>query len=253
MNIGRVENYLREKIKEKGCIHLVLLDPDKFYNKKLDKLCKVLEKTGIDAILVGGSTGVTEVITHSVIEEIKKYLPLPVIIFPSGLNSITSNADAIFYMSLLNSQTPYYLIEAQMLAAPIIKRYKLEAIPVAYLIIGEGEVVSYVGWARPLSPKHSSIVVSYAMAAEMIGFRMIYLEAGSGANSPIPENLVAKVRENTELKIIVGGGIRDAEIAKKIARAGADMIVTGTLVESFDDLDKLYEKLKSLNESISKI
>lgn len=250
MKIGRVERYLTEKIKEKKCLHLALLDPDKTYNAPLGNLCRILEKAGVDAILVGGSTGVTELITYNIIEEIKKNTSLPVIIFPSGLNSITKNADAIFFMSLLNSQNPYYLIDAQMLAAPIIKKYKLEAIPLAYLIIGGEGVVSYVSWVRPINPKHHDIVVAYAMAAEMLGFRMIYLEAGSGASSPVPESLVNKVRENTELKIIVGGGIRDAETAKKIANAGADMIVTGTLIEKFESYDSLYAQLKLLNESI---
>src|SRR5579875_1838085 len=122
MNIGKVENYLYNRIKERGCIHVILIDPDKFYKINFEKLCTAIEKAGTSAILVGGSTGITESIMMNTIAEIKKFSSLPVIIFPSGLSSIAKNADAIFYMSLLNSLNPYYLIDAQMLAAPIIKK-----------------------------------------------------------------------------------------------------------------------------------
>jgi len=251
MNIGKVENYLNNKIKEKGCIHVILIDPEKLYKIDFRKLCNVVEKAGTSAILVGGSTGITESIIANTIAEIKKYSTLPVIIFPSGLNSIAKNADAIFYMSLLNSLNPYYLIEAQMLAAPIIKKYGLEAIPMGYLILGEGEVVSYVGWARPIPYRHYNIAAAYALAAEMLGMRMIYLEAGSGSKTSVPPELIEHVRANVNIKIVVGGGIRDEETAAKIAKAGANIIVTGTIIENFTEYDKLYDKIKAINEKIT--
>lgn len=252
MKIGKIEGYLYDEIKEKGCIHLVLMDPEKTSVNSLKNICKILEKVGTTAILVGGSTGVTELALHNFIEEIKKHCSLPTIIFPSGVNSIAQNADAIFFMSLLNSQNPYYLIEAQMLAAPIIRKYGIEAIPVGYIIVGEGEVVGYVGWARPLPFKYSKLVLAYAMAAEMLGMRSIYLEAGSGASVAVPDYLVKMVKDNIDAKLIIGGGIKNPEIAKKLSKAGADMIVTGTLLEDIQDLDKLYERLKTINESIRK-
>jgi len=247
---GKIESYLEARINENGCIHAVLIDPEKFHKFNARKLIEIIERAGTSAILVGGSTGVTESLMFHTIEIIKEYCKLPVIIFPSGLNSITSNADAIFYMSLLNSQNPYYLIEAQMLAAPIIKRYKLEAIPVGYLIIGEGEAVSYVGWARPIPIKHHNIIAAYAMAAEMLGMRMVYLEAGSGSKTSIPPETVELVRRNVNIHLIVGGGIRDAETAGKLAKAGAEIVVTGSLIEEINDYDELYKILRKINENI---
>jgi len=215
-------------------------------------MVKIIEKAGSEAILIGGSTQVSEEILVECIDLIKSSCNLPVIIFPSNINTIAKNADAIFFMSLLNSSNPYYIIEAQMLAAPIIKKYNLETIPLAYLVIEEGGTVGYVGWARPLTSKQKEIILGYALAAEYLGMRFLYLEAGSGASQPIAPSLISYLREKITIPIIVGGGIKDYIKAKEIADAGANLIVTGTLLEEINNLDKIFQKLYLINENIKR-
>jgi phosphoglycerol geranylgeranyltransferase len=247
-----VLEYLVKLIEKEKCIHVVLLDPEKININKLREICQIIEKSGSKAILVGGSTGITESLMEKTISEIKQACSLPVIIFPNNLSAICKNADAIFFMSLLNSQNPYYLIEVQMQAAPIIKKYQLETIPVGYIIAGEGGAVSYIGWARPIPYKYSYIIAAYAMAAEMLGMKFIYIEGGSGVKRPIPSETIKVVRENINIPLIIGGGIKTPEDAKRAAQSGANIIVTGTLLEKnkFDN-ETLFKKLTLINEAIS--
>jgi geranylgeranylglyceryl phosphate synthase len=244
-------NYLINLIEKEKCIHVVLLDPEKISFDKLKETSKVIEEGGSKAILVGGSTGITEKLMEKVIDEIKRGCKLPIIIFPNNISAICKNADAIFFMSLLNSQNPYYLIEAQMQAAPIIKRYQLETIPVGYIITGEGGVASYVGWARPIPYKYSNIIAAYAMTAEMLGMKFVYIEGGSGVKNPIPPDVVKIIRKSIDIPLIIGGGIRNHEEAKKIAQSGANIIVTGTLIEESEyDSETLLKRITLINEAI---
>ncbi|MEM1972302.1 MAG: phosphoglycerol geranylgeranyltransferase, partial [Nitrososphaerota archaeon] len=156
---------------------------------------------------------------------------LPVIIFPSNITSVSPYADAIFYMSLLNSLEWWFILGAQIHASFLVKEYGLEPIPMGYVVFKGETSVAAVGRAFPLPESKPAIVASYALAAQLLGMRLIYLEAGSGADSPIPPQLIRIVRKAVDIPIIVGGGIRSGEDAAEIIRAGADIIVTGTLVE----------------------
>jgi phosphoglycerol geranylgeranyltransferase len=240
---GKVERYLLDEIKKKGTIHFTLVDPDKSSGYDCASIAAEAEKGGTTAIMVGGSTLASSSDLDEAVQRIKDAVNIPVILFPNGPMGISKNADAVWFMSLLNSQNPYYLIDAQMLSAPMVKQYQLEAIPMAYVIAGEGCVAGYVGYARPISFRHPKLAVGYALAAETMGMRFVYLEAGSGAMEPVPPTMVGAVAKYVDIPLIVGGGIRTPEAAEAAKTAGASAIVTGTLVEEESEVKANISKI----------
>jgi len=230
--LGRVEQYLIDSINKQGAIHLTLLDPEKVTRSSAKALTKAIDKSGSAAIMIGGSTAVSVYHTDEVISTIKKQTKIPVIIFPNDLVGISREADAIFFMSLMNSMNPYYITHAQALGAPLVKRYGLEPIPMGYVIVGDrGAAAAFVGQVNPIPFDKPSLAVIYGMAAQFMGKRFFYLEAGSGVERPISREMVAAVSEQIQIPLVVGGGIRSPKVARQIVKAGAQIIVTGTLVE----------------------
>ena len=172
------------------------------------------------------------------------------ILFPGSHGGISKYADAIFFMSLLNSRNPFFITGSQALGAFTVKRYGIEPIPMAYLVIEPGETVGWVGDAKPIPRHKPKIAAAYALAGQYLGMRFVYLEAGSGAREPVPPEMISLVRKVIDVPLIVGGGIRTGEQARKAVEAGADIIVTGTAVEKAGSLEKAREKLEELNKGI---
>ena len=229
--MGPVESQLRDAIKDQGCIHLSLIDPEKF-SGKLSRSLEDLQEGGTAAIMVGGSTVGSVDQLDGTIKKIKELTDLPVILFPNGPTGVSRFADAIFFMSLLNSTTPQFLIQAQAKGAPFVKRFKLEPIPLGYLVVGDSKTaVSAIGRADKIPYSKPELAVEYGLAAQYFGMRFVYLEAGSGANHPVETSMVQKVSSALDIPVIVGGGIRTPEHARALAKAGASAIVTGTLLE----------------------
>jgi len=156
---------------------------------------------------------------------------IPIILFPNNVTGISRYADAIWFMSLLNSVDPYFLIGAQILGAPLVKKFGIEPIPLGYLIVGEGGTAGVVGRAIPIPYNKPELAAAHALAGEYLGMRFMYLEAGSGAKNPVPPDMIRAVRHYVDVPMIVGGGIRSREQALAAASAGADIIVTGNVVE----------------------
>ncbi len=229
-------------MKEEGCVHFPLLDPAKFDRDKAAKVARVAEKAGSCAFLVGGTLGVGARDVDEVVKGLRKGSSLPVILFPSNPACVTPSVDAVFFLSLLNSANPYYIAGAQATAALLIKRYGLEAIPVGYLIVGEGRSVGFVGEARPIPPDGFEIAEAYALACEYMGMEFVYLEAGSGAEETVPPKMVSRVSRSVRIPVIVGGGIRDPKTARTLSLAGAKGIVTGSLLEK-KGFEKVLEDL----------
>jgi phosphoglycerol geranylgeranyltransferase len=229
--MGPVESSLLAAIKEQGCIHLSLFDPEKFTGR-LSKSLEDLQSWGTAAIMVGGSTVRSVDQLDGTVKKIKELTSLPVILFPNGPTGVSRFADAIFFMSLLNSSTPRFLIRAQAKGAPSVKRFKLEPIPLGYLVVGDSKTaVSSVGRANRIPYSKPELAAAYALAAQYLGMRFVYLEAGSGAEHPVETRMVEKVSADLDVPIIVGGGIRTPDQARALAKAGASAIVTGTLLE----------------------
>jgi phosphoglycerol geranylgeranyltransferase len=229
--LGLVESILQKGIEKQGCIHLALFDPEKS-GKNLRSACTALEKMGTTAVMVGGSTIASAQELDKTIQVIKDSCSLPVILFPNGLSGISRFADAIFFMSLLNSSQTHYITGAQALGAPVVKRFKLETIPLGYILVGDSPTaVSSVSRAELIPYSKPDIAASYALAAQYLGMRFVYLEAGSGAGRPVDIAMVQRVSSELEIPLIVGGGIRSPEQAQELASAGASAIVTGTVLE----------------------
>jgi phosphoglycerol geranylgeranyltransferase len=240
---GSVERYLLNKIRLDGAIHLTLLDPEKFSSEAAAKTACEVESCGTAAIMVGGSTIASTSHLDAVVKAIKEAVKIPVILFPNNLTGISRYADAIWFMSLLNSADPYFITGAQVLGAPIIKKFGLETIPLGYVIIGEGGAVGVVGRACPIPHDKPELAVAHALAAQYFGMRFVYLEGGSGAKQPVPTTMIQMVKENVDIPLIVGGGIRTSEQAKNAVKAGADIIVTGTITEEKGDLKRRIRAL----------
>jgi phosphoglycerol geranylgeranyltransferase len=234
---GKVELLLAKAIAERGAGHLTLIDPDSQSPAQAGAMALAAAKGGTDAIMVGGSVGAAGVLLHETVREIKDKTDLPVILFPSSVAGLCENADAVFFMSLLNSRSPAYIVENQALGAPLVFRYGLEPIPMAYIIIEPGGTVGFVGDARLIPRRKPELAAAYALAAKYMGMRLVYLEAGSGADSPVPVGMVSLVKKLLgDVLVIVGGGIRSGEAAAELVAAGADLIVTGTGVEKSQDV-----------------
>jgi phosphoglycerol geranylgeranyltransferase len=226
-----VEQYIHEKIRERGAIHMTLLDPQKTKTSECTTIAVEAEGGGTSAIMVGGSTLASKSDLDNVVRDIKKQVEVPVILFPNNISGVSRYADAIWFMSLLNSSSTYYLIDVQALTAQLVRRYGLEVLPMGYIIIGDGGAAGFIGQARGIPYEHPELALGYSLAAESLGMRFIYLEAGSGAKAPVPLEMIKLVRSNLTVPLIVGGGIRTGSAAKVAAEAGANIIVTGTLVE----------------------
>jgi len=242
----KVMDYINDKIKHET-LHMGLIDPDEQSPTVAGEVAEILESVGSDAVMVGGSTGIKKEQLDKTVKQIKKATEIPVILFPCGASTISPYADAIYFMSMLNSRDLTKVIGEQVVGAPIIKKIGVEPLPMGYLIVEPGMTVGKVGEADLLPRNDPSITVSYCLAAQYLGMRLIYLEAGSGAPEPVPGKMIESVKENIDVPLIVGGGIRTPEKAAQISNSGADVIVTGTLIEESSDL---REKLKGIISAI---
>jgi len=175
---------------------------------------------------------VDQIELEEVVKTIKKAVTSPVILFPGNVTGVAPSADAIFFSCLMNSENPYFITEAQALGALAIRKHDIEAIPMAYLIIGDGGAAGFVGRARGIPPHKPGLAAMYALAAQYFGMRCLYLEAGSGADGRVSQAMIAAVRKVYEGTLIVGGGITSVEAAKAASKAGADVIVVGTMLET---------------------
>lgn len=244
--VGLVEKYLLEKIEKEGTIHMTLVDPEKVTPSSASHIAKEAEACDTAAIMVGGSTSFSTSNLDKITKALKESVEIPVILFPNNITGISRYADAIWFMSLLNSSDPYFLMGAQVLGAPIIKKFGLEPIPLGYIIVGEGGAVSVVGKAVPIPYNKPELAAAHALAAEYFGMRFVYLEAGSGVGKPVPSNMAKAVKNVVNIPLIVGGGIRTGEQVKEIAKAGADIVVTGTVLEENKGRHKIRELIDNM-------
>ncbi len=227
----------------------MLIDSEVSNIKASVKLANEVEKIGASAILVGGSSATDQMGLAEAVKNLKKSVKIPIILFPGNVTGVVPQADAILFSSLMNSENPYFITQAQALGAPSVLKFGLEALPTAYLVIGEGTSAWFVGSARGIPFDKPKIAAAYALAAQFLGMRFVYLEAGSGAKQNVSPEMVKTVRKVFGGFLIVGGGIKDVKIAKQIVAAGADALVIGTLLEKGGKLKKLSEIAKAIQGS----
>ena len=228
-------------------LHMTLLDPDVGSPQDSARRAKSAARAGTDAIMIGGSTGYTRKDLDATVNAIKRAVKLPVIIFPTSAGLLTGRADAIYFMMMMNSKDVNFLSREQMRGAPLVRKLGLEAISMGYVIIEPGMRVGEVGRAEVVPRNDPKQAAHYALAAQMLGMDCVYLEAGSGAPQPVPAAMVRRVRDTIDIPLIVGGGIRGPRAAAQAARAGADIIVTGTIAEVTQDP---YKHLAPIVEAV---
>ncbi|HUL40120.1 MAG TPA: geranylgeranylglyceryl/heptaprenylglyceryl phosphate synthase [Methanomassiliicoccales archaeon] len=242
----KVKEYIMSRYMAKRPMHMTLIDPAKQHHGKAAEIASAAERLGTDAIMIGGSTDVTQENLDATALAIKKAVRIPVIYFPSGAHAISPYTDAIYFMSMLNSRNIRMIIGEQVMAAPIVARIGLEAMSMGYVIVEPGMKVGEVGQADLIRRDDPKTAVAYGLAAQLMGMDLIYYEAGSGAPEPVPEEMVTAVKGKVSIPVIIGGGIRSAEQAGRLCKAGADIIVTGTLVEGSGFDETLRDVIKAV-------
>ncbi len=247
----KVESFLKSELKKKNTLLFVLIDSEVSKLQASSKLAKDVEKIGASAILVGGSSATDQIEMAQAVKEIKKGIKIPIILFPGNVTGVVPDADAILFSSLMNSENPYFITQAQALGAPSVLKFGLEPLPTAYLVIGDGTSAWFVGSARGIPFDKPKIAAAYSLAAQFFGMRFVYLEAGSGAKTHVTAEMVKTVRETFNGFLIVGGGIKDVKTAESLAKAGADALVIGTFLEKGGSIKKLQEITKTIQRSKS--
>lgn len=240
--IGKILQQILEAKSQNRKAHWVLLDPDDFTIVNAVKTARVSQDHGVSALLVGGS------LIHSddidiFVKSLREAVSIPVIIFPGDATQLSKHASALLYLSLISGRNPVNLIGEHVKAAPIIRKHGLEPISTGYMLIESGAVTSveFMSDTRPLPRNKPNIAAAHALAAQYLGMQMIYLEAGSGAEISVPKELIYAVRSCVDIPIIVGGGIRDKNTAIEKLNAGADIIVTGNLLQKENGLEIMKE------------
>lgn len=231
--MSEVYNYLIDCKATRGGGFLLLIDPDRSPERDYLRLAESAAECGVDALLVGTSF-MMEGHFASAVREIKAVTSLPVIIFPGSFTQINSQADAILFTSLISGRNPQYLIDEQVKGAPFIKAAGLESIPTGYMLIESGPLTSvqFISGSLPIPRSKPDIACAHALAAQYLGMKLVYLEAGSGAQQSVPVDMVRAVAHTAEIPLLVGGGLKSPEDCSAMITAGASFIVMGTMLES---------------------
>lgn len=226
-------NSLVKKRQDKVKSLAVLIDPDKIPNEStLEKILAVCKKSDVDFIFIGGSLIVNDSL-NEIVRFIKSNSEIPAILFPGSNLHIDKNADAILFLSLISGRNPDLLIGQHVAAAPVLKKSNLEVLSTGYILVGNdaNTTVAHISRTSPIPTKKADIAVCTALAGEMLGMKLIYLDAGSGPKEEVPQEMIAQVKQSINIPLIVGGGINTTVKATTAYNAGADLIVLGTAVE----------------------
>jgi phosphoglycerol geranylgeranyltransferase len=223
---------ITEKKKQGKKSFAVLIDPDKVNKPMLDELIELAIAAKVDYLLVGGSLVISNHLDECV-QHIKQHCDIPVILFPGSPSQISKYADALLYLSLISGRNPELLIGQHVVSAPFVRQSGLEIMPTGYIVVDGGAptTVSYISNAAPVPADKNEIAMCTAMAGEMLGMKLIYMDSGSGAKRPIAESMIEAVAKSISTPLIIGGGISDPEKAYLNCKAGADVIVVGNAIE----------------------
>lgn len=243
----KVIDYIHEELDNKKALLFSVTDPIDYPSlEEAIATAKHADEGGADAILVGGSTLVQGDLLDAVVKEIKQEVSSPVILFPGNIGTVSRYADAIYFMSMLNSRNYYWISEAQMLAAPMIKRYGIEAIGTGYCVVEPGGTVGYVGDANLIPRNKPKIARFYGLAAQYLGFQLFITDAGSAAPSHVPLDMIREVSKEINIPYVVAGGIRTEEQARSVVKAGADIIQVGTAFEKEGRVEKIRSFINAI-------
>ncbi len=229
-------------------MHMTLIDPDKQKPEVAGEIAYEAFRFGTSAIMVGGSTGVERKSLEETLRSIKSKVTVPLISFPSGVSGVSPLFDALYFLSMLNSRSPRHITGEQAAGAPVVKSFGIEPIGMGYIIVEPGMKVGEVGEAEPIRRSDLARAAGYALAAEYFGMKLVYLEAGSGSPVHVPSEMVRAVKKEITIPLLVGGGIRSEKAAREVAEAGADIVVTGTVVERKDGISQLKDIISAVRD-----
>jgi len=229
--MASVYNQILKKYRNNEKQLAFLIDPDKFSFARIEELKALLYKVVPDILLVGGS--LISVDTSQFVSELKQHVNLPVILYPGSASQICKETDAVLFLSLLSGRNPEFLISHHVTAAPLIKANNIEAISTGYILVDGGcsTSVQYISQTQPIPANKNDIAIATALAGQYMGMKMVYMDAGSGANNPIPASMVSAVKKQIDIPLMIGGGLRTVESIKLACKAGADIIVVGNALE----------------------
>ncbi len=253
MGSGTVYNYILKGIEEKGALFFLLLDPDKTKITQLDSLIPLFETSNVDLLLIGGSL-ILDSDFNAFVKIIKQKTKIPVVIFPGGVEQVSPYADAILFLSIVSGRNPENLIGKHVIAAPLIKRINLEPISTAYILVESGKTTTaeFLSNSKPIPRHKPDLAAAHALAAEYLGMRLIYLEAGSGAELTVPEEMIYAVSKICSVPVIVGGGIRSPEIARRKVESGAKIVVVGNHFDNPENFKQLKEFTSAVHYKLNK-
>lgn len=243
----KIKNYIEEKLTQ-GAVHITLIDPSRQAPEAAGRLAETAQDVGSDLIFVGGSSGVTQHTLTETAEAVKRQVSIPVLFFPTGTDSVSFNLDAFLFLSLLNSRNSQFVSGTQSKIAPVLKRLEIEILSIGYILVEPGMKLGEIGEANLVARDNFWQAIGYALAAEFMGMSYVYLEAGNGAAQPVPAGMIRAVRRELSIPLIVGGGIRTAIDARRVRQAGADIVVTGTVIEAAGYRERLRSILSALKD-----
>lgn len=237
-SFGRVYGWLLDSIAKKKGLAFLVVDPPNQSPEVAGRSAALAQEAGFDAIVVGGSVGAQGPLLEMTISSIRQNSKLPVILFPGNIATISPQADAIYFMSLLNSTDPYYISGAQIASSMPVKRLGLEVIPTSYVVVEPGRAVGWVGRAQLIPRELPYLAAATALGGQFMGSLAVILESGGGAPSPAPVEMVATVRKMIDVPLIVAGGVRTPEFAFQTIKAGADVVHIGSAIEKTNGDEK---------------
>ncbi len=243
----KVKKYIEQKL-DQGAVHITLIDPSRQVPEAAGRLAETAQEVGSDLIFVGGSSGVTQRALTETAEVVKKKTSIPVLFFPTGTESICLNLDAFLMLSLLNSRNSRFVSGTQSKISSVLKRLDIEVLSIGYIMVEPGMKLGEIGEAELVARDNFWQAIGYALTAQYMGMSYVFLEAGNGAAQPVPAGMIRAVKREITVPLIVGGGIRTAIDARRVRQAGADIVVTGTVIETAGYRERLRSILSALKE-----
>ena len=239
--------YINSKL-EKGTVHVTLIDPVRQVPEVAVRLAYTAQEVGSDLIFVTGSKTVTQRSLLETAAAVKGKVDIPVVYLPAGAEALSLDFDAVLFLSMINARNPGYITGSFANASLILKRMQVEVIPVGYVLIEPGMKAGEMGDADLVPRDNYWKALDYALTSQYMGMKFVFLEAGNGAAQPVPANMIRTVKRELRVPLIVGGGIRTAIDARRIRQAGADIVVTGTIIENAGYRERLRSILSALKE-----
>lgn len=246
-HFGKTYLKLLDLLSVKKSLAFLVIDPPNQPVEVAGRVAKLAEQCGFDAVTVGGSVGAQGELLDRTIVSVKENCSLPVILFPGNIATLSNKADAVYFMTMLNSNDPYYLSGAQTAASFPVKRMGLETIPTSYIVIEPGRAVGFVGRAQLVPRNLPYLAAATALAGQMMGSHLVILESGGGAPEPAPKEMVSAVKSALDVPLVVAGGVRSEQFAFETIKAGADIVHIGSALEkarnNLDDAKKIMQSL----------